>query len=113
MSAPAGAEMLIGAPAEPPSDMLLSSLREGVAGYPQIRSAYLFQMMILVEGEEPRLTLGLELEDGADITRISNDLGSRAVDVLPEGAILDVYPLPDDMLETVAQSVEPLYERND
>jgi hypothetical protein len=90
MSAPADAEMLIGAPAEPPSDMLLSSLREGVAGHPEIRSAYLFQMMILVEGEKPHLTLGLELEDG-----------------------IDVYPLPDDMLETVAQSVEPLYERSD
>jgi hypothetical protein len=70
-------------------------------------------MMILAEEEEPHLTLGLDLDDRADFTRISNDLGGRAMEVLPEGSYLDVYPLPDDMAETVRQSVEPFYERGD
>jgi hypothetical protein len=111
MSVSAGSEMLIGAPAEPPPEELVAALREGAADHPEIRAAYLFQMMIVAEGEEPHLVLGLELDDGAEITEISNDLGGRAVEVLPEGAYLDVYPLPDDMAEDVAQSVEPFYER--
>jgi hypothetical protein len=111
MSAPAGAEMLIGAPAEPPPDALVATLREGAGHHAEIQAAYLFQMMILAEGEEPHLVLGLKLDDRAEITTISDDLGGRAIDVLPEGADLDVYPLPDDMAEDVAGSVEPFYER--
>jgi hypothetical protein len=111
MSAPAGAEMLIGAPAEPPPDTLVTALGEGAASHPEIRSAYLFQMMILAQGEEPHLVLGVDLDDDAEVTAISNDLGARAMQVLPEGSYLDVYPLPDDMLETVAQSVAPFYSR--
>jgi hypothetical protein len=111
MSVPAGAEMLIGAPAEPPPERLVATLEEGAAGHPEIQSAYLFQMMILAEGEEPHVTLGLVLDDGAEVTAIANDLGERAMAVLPEGSYLDVYPLADDMLESVAESVAPIYER--
>jgi SseB protein C-terminal domain len=113
MSVPADAEMLIGAPAEQPPDSLVAALREGAANHSDVRSAYLFQMMILAEGEEPHLTLGLELDDGAEVTDISDDLGGRAMQVLPEGAYLDVYPLPDDMLRDVGGSVQPFYERGD
>ena len=113
MSVPAESEMLIGAPAQQPSESLVAALREGAADHPEIRAAYLFQMMILAEGEEPHLTLGLELGDRADFTRISNDLAGRAMKVLPEGSYVDVYALPDDMAETVRQTVEPFYERGD
>jgi hypothetical protein len=112
MSVPGGAEMLIGAPADKPPPEVADALREGAQGYPEVRSAYLFQLMILAEGEEPHLTIGLDLDEGADIVRISNDLGGRAVAILPEGSSLDVYPLADDMLETVAQSVDPVYKRD-
>ena len=111
MSVPAGTEMLIGEPAEPPPEQLVGALEAGAAGHPEIRSAYLFQMMIVAEGEEPHLTLGLELDEGADLTAIGNDLAGIAVEVLPQGSSFNVYPLEDDMLETVAESVEPFYER--
>jgi SseB protein C-terminal domain len=111
MSVPAGAEMLIGAPAEEPPETLVDALRERIADHSPIRSAYLFQLMILAEGEEPHLTLGLELDEGADVIQISNDLGRAAVDVLPESSSLNVYPLPEDMLASVVESVEPLYVR--
>jgi hypothetical protein len=111
MSIPAEAEMLIGAPAEPPPDALVTALREAASTHPGIRSAFLFQMMILAEGEEAHLTLGLDLDEGADLDEIGNDLGPRAAEILPEGSHFDVCPLPEDMRETVAQSVEPFYVR--
>jgi hypothetical protein len=111
MSVPAGAEMLIGAPADAPPSELADAVREGAQDQPEVRSAYLFQLMILAEGEEPHLTLGLELDEGADLARISNDLGGRAMAILPEGSSLNVYPLADDMLEAVAESVDPVYKR--
>jgi SseB protein C-terminal domain len=111
MSVAADTEMLIGVPAEEPPEALVSILREGAAGHREIRAGYLFQMMILAEGEEPHLTLGLDLDDDADVREIGDDLAGRAMQVLPEDASLDVYPLPDDMLRDVAQSVEPFYER--
>ena len=112
MSVPADAEMLVGAPAEPPSPTLAAALRDGADTYPEIRTAYLFQMMILAEGEEPHLTLGLQVDGGADFRRIADGLAARAMQVLPEGSYIDVYPLPDDMAEDVARSVEPIYERS-
>jgi type III secretion system (T3SS) SseB-like protein len=108
---PGGAEMLIGAPADDPPPELSDALRELATNHPQVRALYVFQLMILEEGEEPHLTLGLDLDDGADVVAISNDLGGRAVDVLPEGSSLDVYPLPEDMLAAVTESVEPIYAR--
>ena len=44
--------------------------------------------------------------------RIADDLGGRAVEILEDGVSLNVYPLPADMLETVAQSVDPFYVRD-
>jgi hypothetical protein len=111
LSVSADTEMLIGAPADDPPEALVSTLREGARDHRELRAAYLFQLMILAEGEEPHLTLGLDLDEGADLARIADDLGGRAMQVLPEGASLDVYPLPDDMRGDVAQSVEPFYER--
>jgi len=111
MSVPAGTEMLIGEPAEPPPEQLVGALERGATGHPEIRSAYLFQMMILAEGEDPHLTLGLDLDEGADLTAIANDLAGIAIEVLPQGASFNVYPLEDDMLERVAASVDPFYER--
>ena len=112
MSVEAGVEMLIGAPADDPPAELVEALRERAPQHPELRSAYLFQLMVLSEGEEPNLTLGLDLEDGADVMRIADDLGGRAVEILEDGVSLNVYPLPADMLDTVAQSVEPFYVRD-
>ena len=47
--------------------------------------------MILSEGEEPHLTLGLDLEDGADVMRIADDLGGRAVEILADGVSLNAH----------------------
>jgi hypothetical protein len=58
------------------------------------------------------ITLDLDLEDDADVMRIADDLGGRAVEILEDGVSLNVYPLSADMLETVAQSVEPFYVRD-
>jgi hypothetical protein len=107
-----GAEMLIGAPADDPPTELVEALRERAPHHPELRSAYLFQVLIVAEGEEPLLTLGLDLDDGADLRRIADDLGGRAVEILGDGGSLNVYPLPADMLETVAQSVDPFYLRD-
>ncbi|HEX2496039.1 MAG TPA: enhanced serine sensitivity protein SseB C-terminal domain-containing protein [Gaiellaceae bacterium] len=112
MSAEPGVEMLIGAPANDPPAELVEALRERAQHHHEVRSAYLFQLMMLAEGEEPHLTLGLELDDGADVMRIADDLGGRAVEILEDGVSLNVYPLPADMLETVAQSVDPFYARD-
>ena len=112
MSAGPGTEMLIGAPADDPPAELVEVLRERAQHHHEVRFAYLFQLMMLAEGEEPHLTLGLDLDDGADVMRIADDLGGRAVEVLEDGVSLNVYPLPADMLETVAQSVDPLYVRD-
>jgi hypothetical protein len=112
MSVGPGVEMLIGAPAEDPPAELIEALRERAQHHAELRSAYLFQLMMLSEGEEPHLTLGLDLEDGADVRQIADDLGGRAVEILEDGVSLNVYPLPADMLETVAQSVEPFYTRD-
>jgi SseB protein C-terminal domain len=112
MSVPADAEMLVGVPAEPPPPTLVAALRDEADAYPEVRTAYLFQMMILAEGEEPHLTLGLQVDDGADFRRIADGLAARAMEVLPEGSYIDVYPLPDDMAEDVARTVEPIYERS-
>jgi SseB protein C-terminal domain len=112
MSPEPGVEMLIGAPAEDPPAELIEALRERAQQHDELRSAYLFQLLMLAEGEEPHLTLGLELDDGADVMRIADDLGGRAVEILEDGVSLNVYPLPADMLETVAQSVDPIYVRD-
>jgi SseB protein C-terminal domain len=90
MSAAPGAEMLIGAPAEDPPAELIEALRERAQHHRELQSAYLFQLLILSEGEEPHLTLGLDLEDGADVMRIADDLGDRAVEVLEDGVSLNV-----------------------
>ena len=111
MSVPAGVDMLIGAPTEDPPPALVQGLRERAQQHRALRAVYLFQLMIVAEGEEPHLTIGLDLDDGADVGAISNDLGGRAVETLPDGSALDVYPLPDDMLGTVAGSVDPIYLR--
>ena len=111
MSTEPGATMLIGAPAEDPPAELIEALRERAPHHHELRSAYLLRLMIVSEGEEPNLTLGLDLEDGADVMRIADDLGRRAVEILEDGVSLNVYPLPADMLETVAQSVDPFYVR--
>ena len=112
MSVGPGVEMLIGAPEEDPPAELIEALRERAQRHDELRSAYLFQLMLVSEGEEPNLTLGLALDDGADVMRIADDLGGRAVEILEDGVSLNVYPLPADMLETVAQSVEPFYVRD-
>ena len=112
MSVGPGIEMLIGAPEEDPPAELIEALRERAQHHHELRSAYLFQLMLVSEGEEPHLTLGLDLEDGADVMRIADHLGGRAVEILEDGVSLNVYPLPADMLETVAQSVEPFYVRD-
>jgi SseB protein C-terminal domain len=112
MSVGPGVEMLIGAPAEDPLAELIEALRERAQHHHELRSAYLFQLLIVSEGEEPNLTLGLDLDDGADVMRIADDLGGRAVEILEDGVPLNVYPFSADMLETVAQSVEPFYVRD-
>jgi SseB protein C-terminal domain len=61
-------------------------------------------------GEE--MSAGPGVEDDADVMRIADDLGGRALEILEDGVSLNVYPLPADMLETVAQSVEPFYVRD-
>jgi hypothetical protein len=111
MTVAADSEMLVGAPSQAPPQDLVAALRDGAARHPEVRSAYLFQMMILADREEPHLTLGLVLDDGVDMTRISNDLGGRAMEVLPQGSNLDVYPLPAGMAVVVAESVQPFYKR--
>jgi SseB protein C-terminal domain len=110
-SAEPGAEMLVGAPAEDPPAELIEALRERARQHPELRSASLFQLMVLADGEEPHLTLGLDLDDGADLVGVADDLGGRAVEILGDEASLNVYPLAADMRETVAQSVEPFYVR--
>lgn len=110
-SVPAGSTMLIGAPADPPPAELVVGLGERCAQHPEVRAAYLFQLMILAEGEEPHLALGVLFDDGADVPPIANDLGARAGELLPEGSYIDVYPLGEAMLEDVSGSVEPIYER--
>ena len=111
MSVPADAEMLIGAPAEAPPEELVGELRAAASAHPEIRAAFLFQMLVVAEGEKPHLTLGLDLDDRADLNEIGNDLAPRALEHLPDGSDFDVYPLAEDIREAVAQSVEPFYER--
>jgi hypothetical protein len=108
----AGAEMLIGAPANPPSDELVSRLRTRCGEHPEIERAYLYQVMFLQEGEEPHLALGLLLDGSPDIEPIADDLAEHAHPLRPEDPHLTIHSLTSDALESVAASVAPLYERS-
>jgi hypothetical protein len=108
----AGVEMLIGAPANPPSDELVDRLRTRCAEHAEIERAYLYQVMFLQEGEEPHLALGLLLDGSPDIEPIADDLAEHAHPLRPDDSHLTIHALAPDALESVAASVAPLYERS-
>jgi hypothetical protein len=106
------AVMLVGAPANPPSDELVGRLRTRCAEHAEIERAYLYQVMFLQEGEEAHLALGLLVDGSPDIEPIADDLAEHVHPLLPEDSQLTIHSLTPDALESVAASVAPIYERS-
>jgi hypothetical protein len=115
VTAPAGTEVLIGAPANAPPQELVVRLRDRCEEHPEIAAAYLFQMMVVLEGERPSLALGLVLADPAAEDRVRElveDLGKHAHPLRAEDEYLTIQVLDDASLAAVAQSVEPFFQRS-
>jgi SseB protein C-terminal domain len=113
--APAGTEILVGAPANPPPAELVGRLRGRCAEHSEIAAAYLFQMMIVAEGEKPTLALGLVLGNSVGEERLRalvDDLGANAQPLRPEDDYLAIQVLNEDSLPSVAAYVEPIFERS-
>jgi SseB protein C-terminal domain len=113
--APAGTKIMVGAPANPPPAELVERLRGRCAHHPEIAAAYLFQMMIVAEGENPTLALGLVLGNPLGEERLRelvDDLGANARPLRPEDDYLAIQVLNEDSLPSVVAHVEPIFERS-
>jgi hypothetical protein len=114
VTASPGTEILIGAPANPPAAELVERLRDRCAAHAEIAAAYLFQMMIVAEGEKPSLALGLVLDGPADERRVRelvDDLGMHAHPLRAKDDYLAIHVLNDETLGSVTGYVEPIFER--
>jgi hypothetical protein len=112
---PGGTETLIGAPANPPPQELVERLAGRCGEHPDIASAYLFQAMLVTEGEEPHLALGLVLGGPTTddrIQAIAADMGEHAHPLRSEDKDLEIQVLDDESLPLVARSVSPFFERS-
>lgn len=112
----AGTEVLVGAPAKPPSEKLLAALRESLAGYPEVQAAYFIQ--IAIGGGNPHWAVGIELGSkakGQGSTKgpeIFQAVGPVAGKHLAANEYLDFALLePGPLFSEVNKVVQPFYQK--
>ena len=91
---PAGSAMFIGAPARPMDQRIsieIGKLTDSIDG---IFEAHLPQLFVPEVMEEPAQVLVVILRQNANLKEIADELGSGLSRVLPEGAHLDLWPIP-------------------
>ena len=112
----AGTEVLVGAPAKPPSEKLLAALRESLAGYSEVQAAYFIQ--IAIGGGNPHWAVGIELGSkakGQGSTKgqeIFQAVGPVAGKHLAVNEYLDFALLePGPLFSEVNKVVQPFYQK--
>lgn len=104
-------KVLLGQPANPPSDML-ASLSKLLAKHPDIQAAYLCLMSDAGASAAPVLVVGLEGE--GDITAAMKEAGAVAADTAPRGEPVDFVLVrrgEGGIAGYFLESVEPFYRR--
>jgi hypothetical protein len=89
-------QVLVGRPAEPPSDAKLAEVREIAGSHPTLRAVYLTQRLVAASDEEPTILLGLVLDDAADYAAIAQEIGDRVYPIRPGDSSLDFERLDDE-----------------
>jgi hypothetical protein len=105
---------VVGAPANPPPAELVDRLRERCEAHPEITTAYLFQTMLVLQGERPHLALGLVFAEAPTASRvraIADDLGEHSHPLRPEDEFLEIQTLDASNVASVAGAVAPFFER--
>jgi hypothetical protein len=109
---PEGTTVLIAPPPEDPPDDWIEAFSEILANYPSIDAAYFFQLQM--PAQEGRLVIGLDLYQGMPANaqaRLLRTMLDEFEEKMPEGGELDFVILDDpDFLETVRDTVNPIYE---
>ena len=109
---PEGTTVLIAPPPEDPPDEWVEAFSEIMTNYPSIDAAYFFQLQM--PAQEGRLVIGLDLYQGMPANaqdRLLQTMLAEFEDLMPEGGELDFVVLDDpEFLETVQETVKPIYE---
>lgn len=113
-SVPAGTKMLIGAPAKIPSG-LVEALKNTISSRnPEVKSAYLGQVVYARDGDRPHLALVIEVntKDKVAINAICQDLAVATTGLLGEGEHIDIMANDGNgtALE-ITKAVKPFYSK--
>jgi hypothetical protein len=92
----AGANVLIGAPANPIAGDARAAIGAAVARLNGVREAHLPQVFLPGVTEGPAQVLVLVLARSASVEMIMGTLGPQPHAIVPKGMYLDVWPLPRD-----------------
>ncbi len=111
---PAGAEMMIGAPAKPMPEATSGAIAELVAQIDGIQEAHLPQCYVPNTMARPGQILVLLLTPGANIQTVMERIGQGLHSILSGGEPLDIWPLqppPDALLTEVRKAGCQIYQR--
>jgi hypothetical protein len=94
MNIPAGTALFIGAPARPMDNRISIAIGRLIDSIKGVAEAHLPQMFAVNVMEEPAQVLVLLLHRNANAEQVARELELGLPQILPEGAHLDVWPMP-------------------
>jgi hypothetical protein len=89
-----GAEVMIGAPANPLNPEATAAVASAVSSTPGVLEAHLPQVFIPGVSENPAQVLILVLSGSTPVAQVMSQLGPSLHRIIPGGVYLDVWPLP-------------------
>ena len=93
MNVPSGAQIMLGAPAQPMPQALSEAIGHTVAQVAGILEAHLPQCYVADVMQQPAQILVLVLRSPNDAEHVLQQIGERLRACLPEGATLDLWPI--------------------
>jgi len=107
----AGTRVAVTAPARPPSEKLLQALRQSLSAYPEVQSAYFFD--VAIGGGTPHWAVGLVVQgDQTKAQAVFKATGPVAGKHLAPNEFLDFARLePGPMFAEVNKVVQPFYQK--
>jgi hypothetical protein len=93
LNVPAGARVLLGAPAKPMPLALSNAIADLVLGIAGVQEAYLPQCFVTDAMEAPAQVLVLVLDGSANRQRVLEQVGEGLARVLPPGMYVDIWPM--------------------
>jgi len=110
---PAGSQVALTPPEVYPQE-LVRVLLDSLPGLPEVKAAYLTTMKENSPEAEPVLVIGLETEEGADISEILRKTTPLVASHAPKGQAVDftqVKPGEKGLSQLLLEKIEPFYRR--